>query len=318
MPSPSPAPAMDPRSGRFGVLMSDLRGFTALTEQHSILALVPLLDRYFEQMTLLIDRHGGNVDKFMGDSILACFDVGRDREAGYRMLSCAIDMQIAMDDINAFGRQSGLPEVFMGIGIDVGEIVACTLGSRSYRVSTILGEPVNTASRMATIALRGQILVSADAQRDWQDQLETGTDFNLLLKGKQRIVQVHEVLGMRFPDNKSVPRRENRKYPRVEAFLPVSYQLVQDKRVLPQAIKAEVTDISYGGMRLYTPHPHQLLDEIRILVPFALGQEHVSEVYARVLSSAPFDKDSYAVSVEYSYMDEFARRSVRALVDRLV
>lgn len=318
MQSPQALPGTDARLGRRGILMSDLRGFTALTEQQPLLAFVPLLNRYFEEMTLVIDRHGGIVDKFMGDSVLAWFELETDPAAAYRMLSCAIDMQIAMDRVNAYGKELGLPELYMGIGLDAGEIIGCTLGSRVYRVATILGEPVNTASRMATIALRGQVLASDEVVLPWQDRLETGTDYSLLLKGKQRVVKVHEILGILYPDNKVLPRRENRRYPRVEAFLPVSYSLVRDKRVLPGIVKAEVTDLSYGGMRLYTPFEHHLLDELRILVPFALGQERVSEVYARVLSSAVLDADNFVVSVEYSHMDEFARKSIRALVDRLV
>ncbi len=309
---------LTPLSGRFGILMSDLRGFTALTELYPTLSILPLLDRYFAEMTRIIDRHGGRIDKFMGDSVLALFDLRQDSEAAYRMLSCAIDMQLAMDAINAYGRTLELPEIFMGIGLNAGDVVACELGSEIYREFTVLGEPVNVVARMSAFALRGQILMSEQVIAHCRDQVETGADFNLLLKGKKQIITVHELQGLLFPERKSVPLRENRRSPRVEAFLPAAYHCIEEKRVQPAMIKAEITDLSYGGMRLFTPQEHRLLDEIKIVVPFALGEQHHSDIYAKVLSCNVVDNRTWCISVEFTWLDEFARKSIRNLVDNLV
>lgn len=303
---------------RCGVLMSDLRGFTALTELYPALSILPLLQHYFAEMTRIIDRHGGRVDKFMGDSVLAVFDLQEDADASYRMLSCAIDMQLAMDGINALGSESGLPGLFMGIGLNAGEVLRCRLGSEVYSELTVLGEPVNVVARMSTFALRGQILLSDAVLADCRDQVETGADFNLLLKGKKQIIKVHELQGLLYPERKQVPLRENRRSPRVEAFLPASYYRVEHKRIEPQAIKAEITDLSYGGMRLFTPEEHHLLDEIKIVVPFALGEQTNSDIYAKVLSCSAVDAATWCISVEFTWLDEFARRSIRNLVDNLV
>ena len=307
-----------PLSGRFGILMSDRRGFTALTELYPTLTILPLLDRYFAEMTRIIDRHGGRIDKFMGDSVLALFDLQHDNDAAYQMVSCAIDMQLAMDAINAYGSALDLPEIFMGIGLNAGEIVTCELGSDSYRESTVLGEPVNVVARMSTFALRGQVLMSEQVLADCRAQVETGADFNLLLKGKKQIIKVYELQGLLFPERKSVPLRENRRSPRVEAFLPASYHCLEEKRIQPSAIKAEVTDLSYGGMRLFTPQEHSLLDEIKIIVPFALGEQKNSDIYAKVLSCSPVDPRTWCISVEFTWLDEFARKAIRNLVDNLV
>jgi len=309
---------LTPLSGRFGVLMSDLRGFTALTELYSTLAILPLLDHYFAEMTYIIDRHGGRIDKFMGDSVLALFDLQQDDDAAYRMLSCAIDMQLAMDAINAYGCELDLPEIFMGIGLNTGEIVACELGSEIYRELTVLGDPVNVVARMSSFALRGQVLMSDQVLAYCRDQVEIGADFNLLLKGKKQIITVHELQGLLFPDRKSVPLRENRRSPRVEAFLPASYHRLENKRLEPAAIKAEITDLSYGGMRIFTPQVHHLLDEIKIIVPFALGEQSSSDIYAKVLSCSAVDLRTWCISVEFTWLDEFARKSIRTLVDNLV
>jgi adenylate cyclase len=309
---------LKPLSGRFGILMSDLRGFTALTELYPTLSLLPLLDRYFADMTRIIDRHGGRIDKFMGDSVLALFDLRRDPEGAYRMLSCAIDMQLAMDAVNIYGAQLELPELFMGIGLNAGEVVTCELGSEIYREFTVLGDPVNVVTRMSTFALRGQVLLSEQVLELCRNQVETGADFNLLLKGKKQIIKVHELQGLLFPERKAVPLRENRRSPRVEAFLPASYHRLEQKRIHPESIKAEITDLSYGGMRLFTPMVHHLLDEIKIVVPFALGDQNNSDIYAKVLSCSVVDTTTWCISVEFTWLDEFARKAIRNLVDNLV
>lgn len=297
--------------------MSDLRGFMALSEQYSALSILPLLNHYFRHMIAIIDSHGGIIDKFMGDSVLALFDLDKNREAIYNMLSCAIDMQLAMDEINQLGSTLGLPEVFMGIGLNAGNIVRCELGSDIYREITVLGEPVNVVSRMSAIALRGQVLITGEVYKACKDQIEIGADFNLLLKGKKKVVTIYELQGLLYPEHKSIPVRENRKSPRVEVFLPVTYFRLESKRIHPSPIQAEITDISYGGMRINTRQEHRLLDEIKIVVPYAIGQESYSDVYAKVLSCTAHEK-IYSVSVEFSYLDEFARKSIRTLVDHLV
>jgi adenylate cyclase len=313
----TPSRTLEPISGSFGILMSDLRGFTALTDTYPTLAILPLLNHYFAAMTHIIDRHGGRIDKFMGDSILALFDMQED-DAAYRMLSCATDMQLAMDAINAWGSERELPEIFMGIGLNVGEVVACELGSDIYREFTVLGEPVNVVSRMSAFALRGQILLTDAVIAPCRDQVQCGADFNLLLKGKKQIIKVHELQGLLYPEHKSVPLRENRRSPRVEAFLPASYSCVEEKRIAPSVIKAEITDLSYGGMRLFTPQHHRLLDEIKIVVPFALGEQRNSDIYAKVLSCSEINPNTWCISVEFTWLDEFARKAIRNLVDNLV
>jgi adenylate cyclase len=298
--------------------MSDLRGFTALTEQYPTLTFLPLLNHHFQQMIAIINAYGGYIDKFMGDSILALFDLEQDDDAAYKMLSCAIDMQLAMDKVNIYGSTLNLPEVFMGIGLNAGTIVSCKLGSEIYSELTVLGEPVNVVSRMSAFALRGQVLISEEVLKSCPDQVETGADFNLLLKGKKKIIKVFELQGLLYPDRKIIPARENRRSPRVEAFLPVNYYLIENKHIRPAPIKAEITDISYGGMRIFTNQEHHLLDEIKIVVPFAVGEESSSDVYAKVLSCTAEDERTFCISVEFSYLDEFARKSIKTLVDHLV
>ncbi|MES2604910.1 MAG: adenylate/guanylate cyclase domain-containing protein [Pseudomonadota bacterium] len=327
--APTPQP-FSVQPGHFGLLMSDLRGFTALTTQYPIDKLAPFLDLYFRRMTEIIGRHGGVVDKFMGDSIFALFSEERfggsagvaaapSARAAEALLSCAIDMQLAMDEVNQFGASLGLPDIYMGIGINAGNIVNCTLGSGIYQEQTVLGDPVNLVARMAAFALRGQVLVSPAVYEAVKDQVELGSSFKVMIKGRKLPILVHELHALLHPVPKTIPLRENRKGPRVEVLLPITYHVIEDQRVRNTAIKADITDLSYGGMRILTPQQHQVLDEIKIVIPFGIGGGTTTsgDVYAKVLTCTREDGSEYCLSTEFSYLDESTRKAIRSLVDHL-
>jgi adenylate cyclase len=300
--------------------MSDLRGFTALTSQYPIDRLAPFLAMYFRRMTDIIGNHGGAIDKFMGDSIFALFtdDQTQSNRSELALLSCAIDMQVAMNAINEYGYTLGLPSIYMGIGLNVGDVVTGTLGSGIYLEQTVLGDPVNLVARLAGFALRGQVLMSEAVYDAGKDSIIAGSSINVMIKGRKQSVQVRELQGLTWPMQMAIPVRENRKGPRVEVILPITCHPIEDQRVRQQAIKADIIDLSYGGMRILTPQRHDPLDEIKIVIPFGMGPNNTNgDVYAKVLTCANEEDGSYCLSTEFSYLEEFTRRSIRSLVDHL-
>ena len=300
--------------------MSDLRGFTALTSQYPIDRLAPFLAMYFRRMTDIIGNHGGAIDKFMGDSIFALFtdDQTQSNRSELALLSCAIDMQVAMDAVNEYGHTLGLASIYMGIGLNVGDVVTGTLGSGIYLEQTVLGDPVNLVARLAGFALRGQVLMSEAVYDAGKDSIIAGSSINVMIKGRKQSVQVRELQGLTWPMQMAIPVRENRKGPRVEVILPITCHPIEDQRVRQQAIKADIIDLSYGGMRILTPQRHDPLDEIKIVIPFGMGPNNTNgDVYAKVLTCANEEDGSYCLSTEFSYLEEFTRRSIRSLVDHL-
>jgi adenylate cyclase len=146
--------ATDSETRRVTILLSDLRGFTATTEKFPAMDMVAALNRYLERMTEIILRYGGSIDKFMGDAIMVLFGaphmLDNDIEAA---LACAIEMQLAMDDINAQNQQHGMAPLYMGIGINTGDVVVGHLGSRLHSEYTVIGDQVNLTSRVEAHSL---------------------------------------------------------------------------------------------------------------------------------------------------------------------
>ena len=148
------------------IMMSDLRGFSALCETLPPETIVKVLNNYLSEMTTVIQKHNGTIHEFIGDAILAIFGAPLQRpDDAYRAVACALEMQIAMDRVNAWNDQHGFPRLEMGIGINTGEAVAGTIGSDKRAKYSVVGSNVNLAVRIEGYTIGGQILIS-QATRD--------------------------------------------------------------------------------------------------------------------------------------------------------
>lgn len=158
------------------ILFSDIRGFTSRTESGDPQALISDLNAWFTQAVESIDAHGGVVDKFIGDGILAVFGLDGDPDACRKAVDCARDMHTRLDTLNP----ALSTPMSVGIGIHKGEVVAGIVGSPERLEFTVIGDVVNTASRIESMTrpLEAAVLVSeavyADLDNDmdltrWQD-----------------------------------------------------------------------------------------------------------------------------------------------------
>jgi adenylate cyclase len=266
------------------VLLTDLRGFTAISESHTAQVLLDTLNSYLVRMSEIAIAHGGTIDKFMGDAIMVLFGApfshGDDVK---RAVTCAVDMQLELFEINKLHRERGLPELNMGIGINTGEVMAGLLGSDLYAEYTVIGDEVNLASRIEAYSLRGQVLVSEATYKRVADYVTTGGEpMDVYVKGKKDAVYLYEVLGI--PSlNKVVPRQEIRKSPRVETNIAFNYQQLDGKTVLPDVHRGVILDISDNGVLAELEGDVPAQTDIKLDLNLALAGSNATDVYARVL-----------------------------------
>ncbi len=158
----------NPESFRLGgvnqtitVLFADIRGFTSISEHAQPERIVGLLNRYFSAMTDIIFAHGGTLDKYLGDGLMALFGAPTTTpEDASNALNAAVAMQRRILGINLELQEEGLSEIRVGIGLHTGEATVGYIGSERRSEYTAIGDTVNTASRLESNAKGGEILVS--------------------------------------------------------------------------------------------------------------------------------------------------------------
>jgi adenylate cyclase len=143
------------------ILFSDIRGFTTMSEHMDPDDLAHLLREYFTEMVEIIFRHGGTLDKFIGDAIMALWGAPfATEDDADKAMRAAIDMQRKLVELNQHWAQSGKPSIAIGIGINFGQVFAGNIGSEQRLEYTVLGDAVNTASRLCSNAGKGEIMIS--------------------------------------------------------------------------------------------------------------------------------------------------------------
>jgi adenylate cyclase len=189
--------AMGGEKRKVTMLMSDLRGFTALSERLAPQRVVSILNSYFATMTKVIKQYEGTIDEFIGDAILVLFGAPTWREDdSQRAVACAVAMQLAMESVNEYLRQEDLPELEMGIGIHTGQVVVGNIGSPERMKYGVVGSHVNLTSRIQSYTTGGQILISETTRKDLGGVVRVGKRLEIKAKGIVEPVTLCEALGI--------------------------------------------------------------------------------------------------------------------------
>jgi adenylate cyclase len=176
------------------VLFADIRGFTRISEHAPPEQIVHLLNRYFSAMTDIIFAHGGTLDKYLGDGLMALFGAptATPQDAA-NAVNAAVAMQRRIIGINQELRAEGLPEIGVGIGLHTGEATVGYVGSERRSEYTAIGDTVNTASRLESNSKGGEILVSEATAKVARARYKLIPREPITVKNRQQPVLLWEV-----------------------------------------------------------------------------------------------------------------------------
>lgn len=261
------------------------RVIRALSFLPSAEVVLGVLSRCFGLMTEIIVRHYGTIDKFMGDAIMVVFhgEHSSPRDHAQRALLCAVEMQIAMNELRHRHHEDKLPEIYIGIGISTGNVMAGLIGSEAYRAYTVIGEEVNLAARIEAFSLRGQVLMSEATYAHCRDFVHAGEPMDVYVKGRSERLRIREALGI--PElGKVVPRQDVRKSPRVVVDLALEYRPLAGKMVDAEPMRGMVRDLGYHGALAQLVEPLPLYSEVKLAFELPRLGFRAEEIYARVVS----------------------------------
>ncbi len=180
------------------ILFCDIRGYTALVEQHPPHLVIQQLNEYFSAMTQVIFQHHGRLDKYMGDGLMAYFEPSNGTLASSAIngVHAALAMEQALHQLNQQWKAQGLPTLDIGIGINSGVVFVGNIGSQMKMDFTIIGDNVNLASRLEpmTKIFKTRIIISETTYRCVKETVVSKLLGKMPIRGKKHDVKVYNVI----------------------------------------------------------------------------------------------------------------------------
>ena len=265
------------------ILISDLRGFSAMSEQVSPEKVVEIINLYLAEMTDIINHYKGTINDFMGDGIFVMFGAPVSfADNAERAVTCALAMQLAMDGINKKLAQMKLPPLEMGIGIHCGEVLAGSIGSKARAKYTVMGSNVNLAARIETYTVGGQILVSQETLDTVGDIMLISSKMQVQPKGFTEPIAIYEVEGIGgnynlfLPDNsESLMSLENK--------IPLTYRISQGKHISESEFRGYLVKLSRLSAELSTQQPLNIFSNLQIQLSIEDEKLNKLHIYGKIV-----------------------------------
>ncbi len=266
------------------VLMSDLRGFTALSERMDACHLIRMLNHYLAVMTEQITKYHGTIIEFLGDGILAVFGAPVHYEEHAALAAAAaLAMQRSMSDINAWNAANGYSPLEMGIGVNTGEVIVGNIGSEKRTKYGVAGSNVNLCGRIESYTVGGQVLISENTLRCLNCQYVTDSCIEVFPKGVDTPIHTYSLIEMASPYNEKISRETMSPLP-VPVPARIEFRRIDGKHICDDVHECRITAVSRDGAVIETPEPLEVFENIEL--------EAYGKLTAKVISSIG---DSYTL-----------------------
>lgn len=271
------------------MMMSDIRGFTALTAKMKPEDIITLLNRYLGKMVQILLDHRGIIDEIIGDGILAFFGAPEPLENHPELaVACALKMQLSMREMNDRNLKDGLPRLEMGIAVNTGTPVVGNIGSDQRVKYGAVGPDVNFTGRVESFTVGGQVLITQSTYDRLADILEIRKTLQVEMKGFTGKVTLYDVKGIR--GKHAVTLEDEEKSMRsLKKPLPVTCYRLKEKTVSNDGIRALLTQISDSEAWFECAEPMETWENLRLAPHGPDGETSEATIYAKVLSTEQKD-----------------------------
>ena len=295
------------------ILMSDLRGFTALAERLEATEVVSLLNHYLSAMVEVIQQQGGTIDEIIGDAILVLFGapVTLENDA-QRAILCALGMQKAMEGVNEQNVQKGWPAVEMGIALHTGEVVVGNIGSVKRSKYGVVGRTINTTARIESFTVGGQIIVSPTLIRAAGGGLILGDEVEVHAKGMREPLRCRQLLG--HEAYRELGLSEEMACAALVEPVPVQYVLLTGKHFNEQMEPGTFVALSQRQAVLETSGPVPVYSNLLLRLEAVPGEAEPPELYAKVIRA--HDESGKRQLIHFTSVPPGVRARLERLVER--
>lgn len=246
------------------IMMTDLRGFTAMCERMNPQDLIGMLNHYFSEMYEEISRYNGTLIEFLGDGMMVIFGAPIRREShASDAVAAAVAMQRRMKAVNRWNIENGYDELAMGIGINTDEVILGNIGSERRIKYGVMGAPVNLAGRIESYTTEGQVLISPYTRELIEEELTVVQSFEIVPKGVKEPLTISEVSGIGAPYEEFVEKDQDT-LRSLKAPVPVKYCALDGKHVDDRLREGEILKTSGKHALLRTDAILEVFDNIRL------------------------------------------------------
>ncbi len=267
------------------ILMSDLRGFTALVARLAPPEVIEFLNLYLEAMVDVISRYEGTIDEIIGDAILVIFGAPvASKDHAAKAVACGLAMQLAMTEVNQRLTAKGATELEMGIGINTGRVIVGNIGSLRRTKYAAVGSNVNLAGRIESFTTGGQILISQSTRESVMAPLRIDGEFKVEPKGAKASVQLYEVGAIGEPFNLSLPSRSETLCPLPQP-LPIRFTILEEKFAGRTVFEGWLAALSASEAGIESDSPLAPLSNLKIAIEPLAGANPGGEIYAKVIAA---------------------------------
>jgi len=267
------------------IVMSDLRGFTALAARLSPHEVIEFLNLYLESMVDVISRYEGTIDEIIGDAILIIFGAPlacTDHAA--KAVACGLAMQLAMSEVNQRLVARGAAALEMGIGIHTGRVIVGNIGSQRRTKYAAVGSNVNLAGRIESFTTGGQVLISEGTRKCIQSPLRIDNQFQVEPKGAASSIQLYEVGGIGAPFDLALPSRTSTLVP-LAPPLPIRFTVLEEKFVGRTVHAGRLVALSESEGGIDSDLALVSLSNLKIELTPVAGANPGGEIYAKVIGN---------------------------------
>jgi class 3 adenylate cyclase len=297
------------------IMMSDLRGFTALCSSMSPEQVIKFLNRYLGKMVEIILDHRGIIDEIIGDGILAFFGAPENIENHPELaVACALKMQSAMAEINALNEADGLPHLEMGVAVNTGEVVVGNIGSEKRAKYGAVGAQVNFTGRAEGFTVGGQVLVSKKTYEKLSDKIEIGDVLNVEMKGVPGKVDLYEVTGISGAYETRLERTKD-SLMTLTPGIPARVYGIDQKIIETTGKQAKITEVSLKSARLIVQDEVTQWNDVRIVIETTDARCPDCEIYGKLMSVQTM-QDGFSAIVRLTSVSPAAYGLIRQWLSR--
>jgi len=277
------------------IMMTDLRGFTALSERLEPEQVVQMLNAYFEIMVDLVLKYNGTINEFIGDALLVIFGAPQEMEdRAQRAVACSIEMQNAMVEVNNRNSAEGLPGIEMGIGLNETEVIVGNIGSSKRSKYAVVGSGVNLTSRIESYTVGGQILVSESVRKEAGEVLRIDARRDVFPKGAESSLTIYEVGGISGPYNLVLVKKVQVLTTLVRQ-IPLQYTVIEGKKVGEKGLEGCVVRLSKSSAEITLGGPVELLNNLKLKLKDVDEQLSARDFYGKVIKHSAEKGNTYIV-----------------------